>query len=715
MEPRPVKACPSANHHRFFTLLSPSSDPAAAPLPWVLAGPILRQCTPTRWVCWLAVREPVRLRIGLQPGTEAPHEYLLEPGGPGCTLITAGQHLHYLLIDLALSPALSPDVWVGYRMALQPLAPLETGAESDQPGPPHLTEASWIEHTEWAPNLCHPGQASPGLVLPSRVRSLLHGSCRKPHHPAGDGLAEADALLGTLLAGEGASAPQALPLEAQPEWPSMLVMTGDQIYTDDVAGPLLHAIHQVVALLGLPDEALPEGALPGVGTAQALYQHPAGFYRRETLLPRHARQAEPPQKFALNDLLFGGVEKPVFTTDSAHNHLITLGEVLAMYLLVWSPELWRFVDLSPPPGLDPALRTRYDQERTALENFVQGLPAARRVMAHLPTAMIFDDHDITDDWNISREWEEVAYGHPLSRRVIGNALLGYCIHQGWGNRPEVFTEPLLAAVQDSLHAPGQAAHDHAIMQLLGFGQWHYTWPTEPPLVVLDCRTHRWRSESAARKPSGLMDWEALTDLQQTLKGLPAVLLVSPSPIIGVKLIETLQRVFTWLGHPLMVDAENWMAHPGAGHGILNILRHPRTPQHFVVLSGDVHYSFVYDVELRTRGRGRGRVAVRGPHIWQICSSGLRNAFPPRLLDTLDVANRWLYSPRSPLNWFTRRRHMRVIPRKPEGIAHGRRLLNGSGVGLVELDAQGVPWRIRELTEGGRVVGFTRREDESRWD
>lgn len=120
--------------------------------------------------------------------------------------------------------------------------------------------------------------------------------------------------------------------------------------------------------------------------------------------------------------------------------------------------------------------------------------------------------------------------------------------------------------------------------------------------------------------------------------------------------------------------------------------------------------YVYDVELRGR--------IRGPDIWQICSSGVRNAFPPRLLDLLDLldrANRWLYAPRSPLNWLTGRRRMRVIPRKPEGTPPGRRLLNGSGIGLVELDATGVPWRIRELLADGRIVVFTRREAESRWD
>jgi phosphodiesterase/alkaline phosphatase D-like protein len=50
-------------------------------------------------------------------------------------------------------------------------------------------------------------------------------------------------------------------------------------------------------------------------------------------------------------------------------------------------------------------------------------------MAHLPCLMIFDDHDITDDWNLSAQWEETAYGHPFSRRIIGNALLGYLLCQ----------------------------------------------------------------------------------------------------------------------------------------------------------------------------------------------------------------------------------------------------------------------------------------------
>jgi hypothetical protein len=304
--------------------------------------------------------------------------------------------------------------------------------------------------------------------------------------------------------------PEAVDPDELPAWPSALVLTGDQVYADDVAGPMLHAIHQVVAMLGLPDERLAGGELVKVDSARSLYRHPAGFYRRETLLPRHKRN------YALIEVLFGGVEKPVFTTASAHNHLITLGEVLALYLLAWSPALWALIDLDAPPGLDTASQSLYRDERVAIEAFVAALPAVHRVFAHLPVAMIFDDHDITDDWNLSREWEEVAYGHPFSKRVIGNALFGYLLNQAWGNNPDAFGQELLDTVQASLNAPGGTAHDDCIDRLLRFESWHYTWPTTPPLVVIDSRTHRWRSESAARKPSGLMDWESLTNLQQTL-------------------------------------------------------------------------------------------------------------------------------------------------------------------------------------------------------
>jgi hypothetical protein len=648
------------------------TDSTVDDLPRVLAGPMLRRVQPRRIALWLATSIDQRVRVDL----------LLHDGrtlAPRVTLrrLQAGARLHLLLVELGLDEDLPTGRWTGYRVWL-------AAADADPPG--------WLDATE--PALCYPGRDTPGFVFQPRVAALLHGSCRKPHHAGGDGLVRADVHLQQCLASP-----------ADDAWPSALVLSGDQVYCDDVAGPMLRATHRLIARLGLPDEALPGVEAGGFACASKLYRDPRCYYGRLSLLPRTRAGA------ALVDIVFGGVRKPIFTTDNALNHLVTLGEVLTMYLLAWSPLPWQGLDLSPPEGLDARMTARYRREAQVIAEFAAGLGAVRRVLAHLPVAMLFDDHDITDDWNLSREWEDAAYGHPFSRRVIGNALVAYLLHQGWGNRPEAFDDGLMDGVQAALQAPGGEAHEALIERLLNFRDWHYTWPTTPPLMVVDSRTHRWRSEASARRPSGLMDWEALTDLQQALRGHPAVLLVSSAPIFGVKLIETLQRVATFLGRPLMVDAENWMSHPGAASAILNIFRHPQTPRTFVVLSGDVHYSFVYDVELRTRTRLRRP----GPHIWQICSSGLRNRFPARLLAVLDQLNRWLYSPRSPLNRFTRRRHMRVTPRKPEGTPHGRRLLNGSGVGLVELDDEGRPWRIRQLLADGGDVAFVPREAEARED
>ncbi len=405
--------------------------------PLVLAGPMLRRLTPRRLTLWLAVSAPVRARLELSCDGVCAQQYALEPATAECRLLNAGCRLHYLLIDLPLNAPLPTDRWIGYQIALQPVA---------------TPDARWRDCTDWAPDLCYAGKSSPGFVLPARVASVLHGSCRKPHYPGGDGLVQADRLLARCVASEQVAMPQA-PSETLPAWPSALVLSGDQIYADDVAGPMLRAIHDLVAQLGLPVELLPGANETGLSDAEALYRHPAGYYQREGLLPRHMRN------YALIEVLFGGVEKPIFTTDSAHNHLITLAEVLAMYLLVWSPAPWTLVELEPPDSLDSTGRALYDAERPLIEAFVTELPAVRRLFAHLPVAMIFDDHDITDDWNLSREWEDVAYGHPFSRRVIGNALLGYLLNQAWGNCPDAFDDGILEQQQRCLTAPGTAPHD----------------------------------------------------------------------------------------------------------------------------------------------------------------------------------------------------------------------------------------------------------------
>ncbi|BBI47973.1 hypothetical protein HORIV_03940 [Vreelandella olivaria] len=198
-----------------------------------------------------------------------------------------------------------------------------------------------------------------------------------------------------------------------------------------------------------------------------------------------------------------------------------------------------------------------------------------------------------------------------------------------------------------------------------------------------------------------MDWEALMEMQQALMGFKSAVIVSPAPMFGVKLIEGIQKLFTLAGKPLVVDAENWMAHRGAANTLLQIWQHSKTPGNYVILSGDVHYSFVYDILVRRR--------KSAPHLWQITSSGIKNTFPKQLLNTFDRLNRWLYAPWSPLNWFTKRRKLSVHPRDPDRASAGERLWNASGIGLVTLDEKGHPIDIRQLDADGSEVVFPARE------
>lgn len=628
-------------------------------LPAVLAGPILRDVSQHRLVVWLVCSRAVDIRLCCYQGEKVLLDKAFDAGHSG--QVQLGERAFLYLLVAETDTPLPEDVWLDY----------DIGVDAQH-------GCLWLK--ESVPHLFYGGASRPDFILKSRIDHVLHGSCRKPHHKEGDGLRVVDQVLAEART------------ENKPhDQPALLMMSGDQIYADDVAGPMLNAIQQVCGLLGLFDESL-EG-VHGVTDGQSLFEDEHNFYDRTHLLPDDKASA------TLRESFFMGAQKPVFTSVNADNHLITLAEVLAMYLLVWSPVLWRYVRLEQV-NLPFKHHQRYEGELPAVRSFAEGLGQVQRALAHVPVYMIFDDHDVTDDWNLTRGWEESAYGQPFSRRIIGNALIAYLLCQGWGNAPQYFSQELMEQVQQALRSEGAQEQDRLIDRLIRFSGWQYTLDTQPKLVVLDTRTRRWRSESNAAQPSGLMDWESLMELQQTLLRQEAVLLVSPAPIFGVKLIEVVQRVFTWFGRALTVDAENWMAHPGAANVILNIFRHQQTPHNFVILSGDVHYSFAYDVRLWGH--------ADTPHIWQITSSGVKATFPSRLLRVFDRLNRWLFASYSPLNWFTRRRHMWIRPRRPaqhEGRYRHQRLLNGNGIGRVRLDEHGEPVVIEELRVDGQRVEF----------
>src|SRR5262245_44155641 len=64
-----------------------------------------------------------------------------------------------------------------------------------------------------------------------------------------------------------------------------------------------------------------------------------------------------------------------------------------------------------------------------------GLPKVQRAMANIPTYMIFDDHEVTDDWNLSPLWRDRVMTTSLGVTIVLNALVSYALFQDWGNDP----------------------------------------------------------------------------------------------------------------------------------------------------------------------------------------------------------------------------------------------------------------------------------------
>src|SRR5262249_10828133 len=128
-----------------------------------------------------------------------------------------------------------------------------------------------------------------------------------------------------------------------------------------------------------------------------------------------------------------------FTTEDPESHLITLGEYYSMYLFTWSDVLWP-TEFPPFDDVknDSLKITKYLEQREILIEYGKTIPKVRRALANVPTYMMIDDHDVTDDWNMLRDWCEQVYKRPLGRRIIQNGLLAYSSFQAWGNTPDRF-------------------------------------------------------------------------------------------------------------------------------------------------------------------------------------------------------------------------------------------------------------------------------------
>ena len=86
-------------------------------------------------------------------------------------------------------------------------------------------------------------------------------------------------------------------------------------------------------------------------------------------------------------------------------------------------------DVDVPPGL----QISDFQEYCRLYRDAWCEPAVRWLLSTVPTAMIFDDHDVIDDWNTSRDWvAKMRATGWWDERIVG-AFMSYWCYQHLGN------------------------------------------------------------------------------------------------------------------------------------------------------------------------------------------------------------------------------------------------------------------------------------------
>ena len=506
----------------------------------MLAGPILRRTTPEHVFIWIATSEDGKAsaEVTLANGSDTVGR------GEG-ERVKLGPRLFVHMIEVAPKARSFPtDTLLSYDLTLES----GDGASS-------LRDLGLLE----GKSRIALGRAKlPTFFVHSNevARNVLHGSCRQLHGGGEDAFLAADETLTESSDDINAR-------------PSALFLTGDQIYADDVAAPLIgHIRWLATALMGEGDAtSIPElDSLDGVGVNG----------RAEII-----------------------TEQVGFTSQKADNHLMSFGEWAAMYALAWNPDVWptslpEAEELIPEDDDNKAAvskeRRKAESERKALERARGALPSVRRVLANVPTYMIFDDHDVTDDWNITGEWYENAATNVIGRRVISNALAAYWAFQGWGNHPDESDRDLREQI--SSFYLGSLDGEKFDETMWSFDRWSYTAPVDPPTIILDTRTQRHydSSEGGARLIND-SERERIIALASDAGHEPgrSLMLISPVPVFGFEFQEQRQKFLVGKLGPYEIDFEAWHSNM---HGLVDFMRllvDELQPDPCIILSGDVHY------------------------------------------------------------------------------------------------------------------------------
>ena len=374
--------------------------------PLVLAGPWLRRVDTTHVSVFLAFRtaQAVTVTVSLQGVAVAV--------SPATQTVAVGAKLHVVVVTAEpVGVALSAGHVYEYDVSF-----------SDNDG--HSGDLSSENLRTASSGVVYVDGGLPGFALPPAAITdvnLVHGSCRKVHGGSIDMLASLDKLIEDNRT-KAVSRPH------------QLFLTGDQIYADDVADALLALLTPAgEALLGWTEE------LPGL---TAPHNHPADLApgkRADVMTAVGGAGAgittEPRSARAVTDQA-GECDVPVrvLARDIAGDAAEVRGTLPRPVRRVRSgPGQAEAVAGRGRPGLQPAVRAVhrgegrvYEAQTASVASFQAQLVKVRRALANIPTYTICDDHEVTDDWYMNKDWCKRVLGQPLGT--------GSCATRCWPTR-----------------------------------------------------------------------------------------------------------------------------------------------------------------------------------------------------------------------------------------------------------------------------------------
>ena len=266
----------------------------------------------------------------------------------------------------------------------------------------------------------------------------------------------------------------------------------------------------------------------------------------------------------------------------------------------------------------------------------------RWVMSVVPSVMIFDDHDVIDDWNTSRSWVTETRAESWWEDHIIGAMMSYWIYQHLGNLSpaEIAAEGMLARVTESDDAESVLRHwaFESEQQTPIPGGYPFSFHRrfgDVHLVMVDTRNGR-VLEPGNRKMIGDDEWEWVVD--RCFEPATHLLIATSLPVFTPGGIHAIQQwdeavcdgrwgpIGAWVGERVRraIDTEHWPSFDDSFRRFERLLigratgdRDVEAPATITVLGGDIHFSYGVAVEPRGDHRFSSRVH-------QVVSSPIRN-------------------------------------------------------------------------------------------